>query len=102
MNAHSALQSQPKNGPRTPCRTIGRSLVSECRHTFNERTGTLFNYLEYTTDFAVLWWRRYTLSLCDLAEIFLEGGFKFTHETVRDWGSMVCLVDNRSASNKTA
>ncbi|GHP00304.1 hypothetical protein KSF_103510 [Reticulibacter mediterranei] len=59
-----------------------------CRCTFNERTGTPFNYLEYPTDIAflvVLWRLRYKLSLRDLAEMFLERGIVFTHEAVRDW-----------------
>jgi putative transposase len=59
-----------------------------CRRTFNERTGTPFNYLEYPTDsvLLVVFYRlRYKLSLRDLAEIFLERGFTFTHETVRNW-----------------
>jgi putative transposase len=61
---------------------------SECRRTFNERTGTPFNFLEYPTDIVllVMFWRlRYKLSLRDLAEIFLERGFEFTQEAVRDW-----------------
>jgi hypothetical protein len=33
----------------------------------------------------VLWRLRYKLSLRDLAEMFLEHGFVFTHEAVRDW-----------------
>lgn len=33
----------------------------------------------------VLWRLRYTLRLRDLAEMFLERGFVFTHETVRAW-----------------
>src|SRR5215217_1350895 len=59
-----------------------------CRRTFNERTGTPFNYLEYPTDLVllvVLWRLRYKLSLRDLADMFLDRGFDFTHETVRDW-----------------
>jgi transposase-like protein len=61
---------------------------STCKRTFNERTGTPFNYLEYPTDIVllvVLWRLRYKLSLRDLAEMFLERGFEFTHEAVRDW-----------------
>lgn len=60
---------------------------SACKRTFNERTGTPFNYLEYPTDIVllvVLWRLRYKLSLRDLAEMFLERGFEFTHEAVRD------------------
>src|SRR5258708_20511976 len=61
---------------------------SACKPLFNERTGTPFNFLEYPTDIVllvVLWRLRYKLSLRDLAEIVLERGFVFTHETVRDW-----------------
>ena len=59
-----------------------------CRHIFNERTGTQFNFLEFPTDIVllvVLWRLRYKLSLRDLAEMFVVRGFEFTHETVRDW-----------------
>jgi transposase-like protein len=55
---------------------------------FNERTDTPFNFLEYPTDLVllvVLWRLRYKLSLRDLAEMFLERGWIFTHEAVRDW-----------------
>jgi transposase-like protein len=59
-----------------------------CRRGFNERTNTLFNFLEYPTDIVclVVFWRfRYKLSLRDLAEMFLQRGIGFTHEAVRDW-----------------
>jgi transposase-like protein len=59
-----------------------------CRCAFNERTGTPFNYLEFPTDIvllAVFWRLRYKLSLRDIAEMFLERGFTFTHEAIRDW-----------------
>jgi len=58
-----------------------------CRRVCNERTGTPYNRLQYPTDvvlLVVLWRLRYKLSLRDLAEMFLERGFVFTHETVRD------------------
>ncbi len=61
---------------------------SACRRQFNERTGTPYNYLEFPTDIVllvVLWRVRYKLSLRDLAEMFLERGFEFTHEAVREW-----------------
>ena len=61
---------------------------SSCRRQFNERTGTPYNYLEFPTDIVllvVLWRVRYKLSLRDLAEMFLERGFAFTHEAVREW-----------------
>jgi transposase-like protein len=59
-----------------------------CHRTFNERTGTSFNHLQYPTDLVllvVLWRLRYKLSLRDLAEMFLARGFAFSHEAVRDW-----------------
>lgn len=59
-----------------------------CRRQFNERTGTPYNYLQFPTDIVllvVLWRLRYKLSLRDLAEMFLERGFEFTHEAVREW-----------------
>ena len=60
----------------------------DCQRTFNERTGTPFNFIEVPTDivFQVLLCRlRYKLSFRDIAEFFLLRGFEFTHETVRDW-----------------
>ena len=60
----------------------------QCRHTFNERTGTSFNYLEFPTNIvllAVMWRLRYKLIFRDIAEMFLARGFVFTHEAIRDW-----------------
>src|ERR1700730_11198822 len=60
----------------------------QCRSTFNERTGTPFHFLEYPTDIVllvVIWRLRYKLRLRDVAEMFLERGFSFTYETVREW-----------------
>jgi putative transposase len=59
-----------------------------CGHRFNERSGTVFNHLQYPTDIVllvVLWRIRYKLSLRDLVEMFLMRGYEFSHETVRDW-----------------
>src|SRR6266487_6779187 len=61
---------------------------SACKRTFNERTGTPFNFLEYPTDvvlLVVLWRLRYKLSLRDLAEMFLERGITFSYEAVWEW-----------------
>jgi putative transposase len=58
----------------------------DCQREFNERTGTLFNRLQYPTDvvcLVVLWRVRYKLSLWGLTEMFLQRGLIFTHETVR-------------------
>jgi len=58
------------------------------RRVFNERTGTPFNHLQVPNDIVLLvglWRLRYKLNLRDLTEMFLERGFAFTHEAVRDW-----------------
>jgi putative transposase len=68
---------------------------SACRCQFNERTATPYNYLEFPTDIVllvVLWRLRYKLSLRDLAEMFLERGFEFTHEAVREWEAHFALL----------
>src|SRR3954469_17416342 len=60
----------------------------QCYRTFNERSGTPYNHLQFPTDIVllvVLWRLRYKLGLRDLAEMFLARGFEFTHEAVRDW-----------------
>src|SRR5947208_4793890 len=60
----------------------------DCGRTFNERTGTAFNYLQFPTDIVLLvvvWRLRYKLSLRDLTEMFLIRGYEFTHEAVREW-----------------
>ena len=59
-----------------------------CTRRCNERSGTPFNDLSVPTDIVflvVLWRLRYPLSLRHLAEMFLERGFAFSHETVRAW-----------------
>ena len=60
----------------------------ECCRSFNEQTGTPFNFIEVLTNivFQVLLCRlRYKLSFRAIAEFFLLCGLEFTHETVRDW-----------------
>ena len=60
----------------------------KCQRTFNERTGTPYNDLHFPTDIillVVMWRLRYKLSLRDVAEMFVERGFEFTYETVREW-----------------
>ena len=59
-----------------------------CTRTSNERTGTPSTHLEYPTDVVLLvvrWRLQYTLSLRDLATMFLERGIVFTHEAAREW-----------------
>jgi transposase-like protein len=78
---------------------------STCQRSFNERTGTPFNFLESPTDVVLLvvrWRLRYKLSLRDLAEMFLERGFEFTHEAVRDWEARVRTADRRLPAGQAA
>jgi len=63
-----------------------------CRRRFNERSGTPSNDLSVPTDvvcLVVLWRLRYPLSPRHLAEMFLERGVVFSHETVRLWEGLV-------------
>jgi len=76
-----------------------------CTRRFNERSGTPFNDLSVPTDvvFLVVIWRlRYPLSLRHLAEMFLERGFAFSHETVRAWEALVAplLTEQLRAKRK--
>jgi transposase-like protein len=59
-----------------------------CRRTYNERTETPFNFLEFPTDLVllvVLWPLRYALNLRDVVELCLLRSVAITDETVRDW-----------------
>ena len=80
--------ASPRTARRSKTTALGYQTFrcAACRRTFNERSGTPFNFLEYPTDIVllvVLWRLRYKLSLRDLAEMLLERGFIFTHEAVR-------------------
>jgi len=88
MNCPSCASSKTTESPHKTALGYRTFRCSACKHRFNERTGTPFNYLEFPTDIVllvVLWRLRYKLSLRDLAEMFLVRGFEFTHEAVRDW-----------------
>ena len=94
----SRLQRQPHLG-------YAMFRCKVCRRTFNERTGTPFNFIEVPTDilFQVLLCRiRYKLSYRDVAEFFLLRGFTFTHETGRDWEARFLphLIDPLRAKRK--
>ena len=74
-----------------------------CGRTFNERTGTAFNYLQFPTDIVllvVLWRLRYKLSLRDLTEMFLIRGYEFTHEAVREWEERFAPLVSRQLAAK--
>ncbi|GHP00345.1 hypothetical protein KSF_103920 [Reticulibacter mediterranei] len=88
MNCPYCLSSATKEQQKKTTLGYRTFRCSVCRRAFNERTGTPFNFLEYPTEIVllvVLWRLRYKLSLRDIAEMFLERGFVFTHEAVRDW-----------------
>ena len=82
----SSTNTVPLKRTTSLCYSLHR--CRDCGRTFNERTGTPFNFIEVPTDilFEVLLCRcRYKMSYRDVAEYFLLRGFQFTHETVRDW-----------------
>ena len=75
MNCPSCLSMTAKEQSQKTSLGYRTFRCSACRRTFNERTGTPFNLLEYPTDIVhlvVLWRLRYKLSLRDLAEMFLQ------------------------------
>jgi putative transposase len=81
--------------PETTTQGSRRFRCRLCTRGFNERTGSLFNRVQYPPDvvsLVVLWRVRYKLSLRDLAEMFLERGVVFTHEAVREWESKLAPV----------
>ena len=81
------------------------SACRACRRTFNERTGTPVNDLQYPTDIvllAVLWRLRYTRSFRDVAALLLERGFGVTHETIRMLGVPLRAAPGRTGSGPSA
>jgi len=75
----------------------------ECRHRYNERTGTPYNYLEYPTDIVVLMlfhYTRYKLSFDNVAEIFWLRGFKICGETIRLWFNQLGVLLGKSLRKK--
>jgi transposase-like protein len=88
MNCPHCLSTQTSQLKRTTDLGYAVFHCKTCQRTFNERSGTPFNFIEIPTDilFQVLLCRlRYKLSFRDIAEFFLLRGFEFTHETVCDW-----------------
>jgi len=88
MNCPHCSSSRIQHLSQSTALGYSRFHCSGCQRNFNERTGTPFNYLDYPTDIVLLvvvWRLRYRLTLRDLAEMFLERGFQFTHEAVREW-----------------
>ena len=81
--------------PETTARGYRRFRCCACARGFNERTGSVFNRMQYPPDvicLVVVWRVRYKRSLRDLAEMFLERGVVFTHEAVREWETKLAPV----------
>ena len=74
--------------PERTARGYKRFRCRTCRKQFNERSGTLLNNTQYSSDviaLVVLWRLRYKLSLRDLPEMFALRGIVFSHQAVHDW-----------------
>ena len=97
MECPCCQSSSTTERPETTVRGYRRFRCRACARGFNERTGSVFNRVQYPPDvicLVVLWRVRYKLSLRDLAEMVLERGVVFTHEAVRDWEAKLAPVLN--------
>jgi len=59
-----------------------------CGQQYNERTGTLFNYIEYPNEvvmMAVHYYYRFKVSLDDVVELMALRGFHISHQTIHNW-----------------
>ena len=75
-----AFRARAQGYRRFRCRTCGKQ--------FKQRSAGRVNRTQYPSDvisLVVLWRVRYTLSLRDLAEMFLIRGTVVSHEAVWDW-----------------
>lgn len=67
----------------------------DCGRQFNERSGGPLKRAQYPSDviaLVVLWRLRSRLTLRDLSEMFLERGFLFSHEAIRDWEAKLAPI----------
>ena len=81
--------------PERTARGYRRFRCRDCGKGFNERSGGLLNHIHYPSDvtaLVVLWRLRYRLTLRDLSEMFLQRGFVFSHEAVRDWEAKLAPI----------
>ena len=59
-----------------------------CSRQYNERTGTLFNLIQYPTEVVMItvnYYHRFRLSLDDVVELMAMRGFYLSHQTVHNW-----------------
>jgi len=64
----------------------------DCRRQFNERTGSVFNFIEYPTEIILLvvyHYHRFKLSLDDITELISIKGVHICHQTVQNWAQSV-------------
>lgn len=64
----------------------------DCTSQFNERTGTVYNFLEFPTDvvmLAVFYYYHFKSSLIDVTKHMALRGVSLSHETVRLWSQKI-------------
>lgn len=84
-HCHSSSTTQIK---RTTVLGYQQYNCRSCYRQFNERTGTLFNFIEYRTEvvmLAVYYYFRFKVSLDDVVELMAMRGFHLSHQTVHNW-----------------
>ena len=60
----------------------------DCQRQYNERTGSLFNHIQYPTEVVMLtvfYYYRFKVSLDDVVELMEIRGFHICHQTVHNW-----------------
>jgi putative transposase len=95
MDCPHCQSSATTERPDVTARGCRRFRCRSCGRGFNERTGSVFNRVQYPPDvicLVVLWRVRYKLSFRDLTEMFLDRGVVFTHEAVREWEAKLAPV----------
>ena len=62
-------------------------LCRDCNRQYNERTGTLFNFIEYPTEIVMMtvyYYYRFKVSLDDVVELMQMRGLNISHQTVHN------------------
>lgn len=64
----------------------------DCARQYNERTGTVFNFIEYPTEIVimtVIYYYQFKTSLDDVVKLMLMRGIELSHQTVLNWSREV-------------
>ncbi len=59
-----------------------------CAKQYNERSGSVFNFIEYPTEVVMItvhYYYRFKVSLDDVVELMAMRGFHLSHQTVHNW-----------------